>query len=69
LAVGGISLVRRFVREECGQDVLEYALLAATVAVGAVAGLQFLLSMMGGSYSLSQANVGNEWQTPNPGGS
>jgi len=67
--VEAAALVRRLVREEQGQDLLEYALLAATVGLGAVASLDFLLSMMGASYSGSLANVGNQWQTPNPSGS
>lgn len=62
-------LVERLVRDERGQDLVEYALLAATVALGATVGLNFLLSMMGSSYNDSMTNVGGQWQTPEPGGS
>jgi len=34
------KLVMRFVNEEAGQDLIEYALLAATIALGAIAGMQ-----------------------------
>jgi pilus assembly protein Flp/PilA len=34
------KLVMRFVHEEAGQDLIEYALLAATIALGAIAGMQ-----------------------------
>ena len=70
--MGGLTISRevlaRLLSEDQGQDLLEYALLAATVGVGAVAGLNFLLSMMGSSYSLTQTNVAGQWQTPDPGG-
>ena len=34
------KLVMWFVNEEAGQDLIEYALLAATIALGAIAGMQ-----------------------------
>jgi Flp pilus assembly pilin Flp len=63
------ALFARFVCEEQGQDLIEYALLALTVGIGAMTALSFLLSMMGGSYSQSLTNVGNQWVTPEPAGS
>ena len=35
-------LITRFVREEEGQDLIEYALLAALIALGAIAGMSVL---------------------------
>ena len=34
------SFFLRFVKESDGQDLIEYALLAATIALGALAGMQ-----------------------------
>ena len=36
------NLVRRFVREEEGQDLIEYSLLAALIAVAAIAAMKLL---------------------------
>jgi pilus assembly protein Flp/PilA len=38
------NLFARFVREESGQDLIEYSLLAAIVALGAVVGMTTLAS-------------------------
>lgn len=63
------ALVKRLLAEDGGQDLIEYALLALTVGIGSITALNFLLSMMGSSYSQSLTRVGNQWQTPEPGGS
>jgi Flp pilus assembly pilin Flp len=31
------SLIRRFIRDEAGQDIIEYALLAAFISIAAIA--------------------------------
>ena len=36
------NLIQRFIREDEGQDLIEYALLAAIIAVGAVIAMQAL---------------------------
>ena len=38
------NLFNRFVREEAGQDLIEYALLAALIAVACIAAMQTLAS-------------------------
>jgi len=65
---GTKALIVRWVREDEGQDLIEYALLAVTVALGAVTALNFLLNAMGTSYNQSMTNVGGQWQTPDPSG-
>ncbi len=45
-----INLVRRFVREEEGQNVVEYALVLTLIAVAAIAGL-----------TLAGSNIANWW--------
>ena len=49
------ALLRRFVREEDGQDLIEYALLAALIAVACSAAMTFLA----GQISTEFNNVGN----------
>ena len=44
------ALIERFLREEEGQDLVEYALLAALLAIVSVIGLQSLGIGVGGFY-------------------
>ena len=41
------SLFVRFVREEVGQDLIEYSLLAAIIAVGAIGGMGLVSDEIG----------------------
>jgi pilus assembly protein Flp/PilA len=50
------TLITRFVREEAGQDLIEYALLAAVVALGAVTAMGLLADDISTSYN----NVGDQ---------
>ena len=45
------NLVLRFINDTEGQDLIEYALLAALVALGAVAGMQALAGGINGKFS------------------
>ena len=49
------ALLVRFVRDEEGQDLVEYAMLLAFIALIAIAGVQFLGSTVNSFFS----NVGN----------
>ena len=49
------ALLVRFVREEEGQDLVEYAMLLAFIALIAIAGVQFL----GNTVNTFFSNVGN----------
>ncbi len=42
-------------REDEGQDLIEYALLAALIALGAIAGMGYIASMINKAFS----NIGN----------
>jgi pilus assembly protein Flp/PilA len=56
------TLIARFVREEDGQDLIEYALLAAIVALGAVIAMQGLRDDIGNAFG----EVGNQLNTSIP---
>jgi len=49
------NLFVRFVREDEGQDIIEYALLASFVAFGALSGAQYLA----GQYNLWFSGIGS----------
>lgn len=49
------QFIRRFIAEESGQDLIEYALVAALVALGSVASMQNLASTIANTF----ANIGN----------
>jgi pilus assembly protein Flp/PilA len=45
------NLIRRFIREEEGQDLVEYALLIAFVSLAAVVGMQALGTAINNTYT------------------
>lgn len=49
------GLLRRFLSEESGQDLIEYALIAAFIALAAIAAM----SSLGNSISNEFNNIGN----------
>ena len=50
-------IVRRFLADEAGQDVVEYALLTALIGVAAVVTWQLLIGKVGVAYSSTESNV------------
>lgn len=57
------KLIARFVREEAGQDLIEYALLGSFVSLAAYAGADYLGGALNGWYSavggeVDQASTG-----------
>jgi Flp pilus assembly pilin Flp len=44
------SLLRKLHREDCGQDLIEYALVGLLIALGAVAGMGTLANSITGEY-------------------
>ena len=52
-------LFSRIVTEEEGQDLIEYALLAALVALGAVAGMTALAGGINGKFSAVSTSLSN----------
>ena len=49
------QLFAMFLREESGQDMIEYALVAALIALGAIAAMQTLAGKIGNEFN----SVGN----------
>jgi Flp pilus assembly pilin Flp len=45
------KLFVRFVRDTDGQDLIEYALLAATIALGTIAGMQIIRDAVNSEFS------------------
>ena len=58
------SLFVRFVREEAGQDLIEYALIAAFVSLSAAVGATLLGTALNGWYSSVSTTVGTMRTTP-----
>jgi pilus assembly protein Flp/PilA len=46
-----IQLFRRLLNDECGQDLIEYALIAALIAIIAITGLNGLASKINSEYT------------------
>ena len=51
-----VQFVNQFHKEESGQDLIEYALIAALIAVAAIAGMQSLAGKINTEFS----KVGNQ---------
>ena len=60
-------LFRRFVAEDAGQDLVEYALVAAFVALASIAGINLVQKALKTTYSSWNTNMQNCWQMPAPG--
>jgi Flp pilus assembly pilin Flp len=58
------GLMGRFVREDEGQDLIEYALLGAFVSIAAVVGANFLGTKLKGWYTGIGATVGTMSTAP-----
>ena len=52
-----MALVSRFIQQESGQDLIEYALLAAFISVAAVAAIAAIGSALNTSYTNINAQV------------
>jgi Flp pilus assembly pilin Flp len=62
-----VSLLRRLVREDDGQDLVEYALLGAFIGLAGAAAFTSIRSAIQTTYgALNTSNNGN-WQMPDPG--
>ena len=61
-----IRTVRRFWRDERGQDFIEYALLAAIIAIAGVLVLPALGARLGNVFNARETPVWNIWVPPNP---
>lgn len=69
LAHRGLHRSLSFVRDEAGQDLVEYALLTATIGLAGLTALSLLRTTMGTSYGSWTGAVYGLWETPAPTGS
>jgi Flp pilus assembly pilin Flp len=60
------SLYRRFLTEEAGQDLIEYALLATFIGLVGIIAYQTIGSTMNTVYRGWDSSVQDQWQTPAP---
>jgi Flp pilus assembly pilin Flp len=63
------SLIRRFIREEEGQDIIEYALLAAFISIVAATTLQLIGTDVSQIYSAVETQTTNAASAATGGGS
>jgi Flp pilus assembly pilin Flp len=56
----------RLVREEDGQDLIEYGLLAAAIAAAGVAVFPGIVTTMSDAFQSWNTAVNNQWIPPNP---
>ena len=57
---------RRWLHEEAGQDLVEYALLAAFVGLAGLAGFTAISTAIGTNYADSNTSVQDLWEIPAP---
>jgi Flp pilus assembly pilin Flp len=67
LAIAALRRGRRLLAGEAGQDLVEYALLAAFVALASVIGINALRGAMLAAYTSWNTATQNCWQMPAPG--
>jgi Flp pilus assembly pilin Flp len=61
-----LRLVDRFIREDDGQDIVEYALLAAIFGIVAALVLPALSTRMRGAFTTWEWQANYDWTPPNP---
>jgi Flp pilus assembly pilin Flp len=58
--------VANFAEDEQGQDLVEYVLLGAFVAIATMVGLRAIRTVLGGQYGAWDTNEQNLWEPPQP---
>ena len=58
--------MNRWLNDERGQDLVEYALLVAFIALAGIAGFNFISSVLGGTYTGWNNGVQDLWEVPEP---
>ncbi len=61
-----ISVLRRLIHEDTGQDLVEYGLLGACVVLASVAVWQLIARAVGLAYGGYDSNVQELWIPPDP---
>ena len=64
--MNGSKLLAKLVRDEGGQDLIEYALLTAIIGIAGLAGLPDIVSKMGSAFSSWGSAVYGLWVPPDP---
>lgn len=62
------SVTVALLRDECGQDLIEYALLTAAVGVAGIATWPTIAESIGRTYRALNQNTQALWAPPSPGG-
>jgi len=63
------DLLKRLVRDDTGQDVIEYALLTAAIGLAGIGVWPAITDAIGVAYEAFDTNTQNIWEVPNPSGS
>lgn len=61
------ELLARLLRDDRGQDILEYALLTASVGLMGIATWPLIASAIGQTYQEFDADTQDLWEVPDPG--
>lgn len=61
-----IDVLRRFIRDEDAQDLVEYALLGAFVGLAGAAVWANVVTLLGDRYAEYNTNVQGLWASPEP---
>lgn len=59
--------IARFLRDESGQDLVEYALLSATIGLAGAAVWSVMNGVIADSYNNTMTSVRDAWTPPEPG--
>lgn len=62
------TLFERLVSDDTGQDVIEYALLTASIGLVGIAMWPAIVTTIGDVYEALDTDTQNLWEAPNPGG-
>jgi Flp pilus assembly pilin Flp len=62
------ALARRLLRDDHGQDLVEYALLTAFIGFSALAAVSLILNAIGTTYGSQVTGVNGLWDAPSPAG-
>jgi Flp pilus assembly pilin Flp len=62
------AALARLLADDSGQDLVEYALLAATIGLACAAGFQTMLALIGTAYRRWTTNIDALCEPPLPGG-
>ena len=60
------TFMAALIRDDRGQDMIEYALLTATIGLAGVAAWTAVRSAIGTTYGSFNSSVWNLWESPNP---